>query len=177
MALDIIGLTLIIIFFIRGYMKGIIIAVFSLLAVVVGVICSLKLSEKLATWFHEKHLISSGWAQIISYLIIFTAVFLLIRLIAKAIESVSKAASLNWLNKTIGGLLYAFMICIVWSSVLWLSNEVGAIKPEMAASSKTYPYLSKLTPWLFEKIGLVWPMVKDIFRDLQEFFANIQKGK
>ena len=175
MALDIIGLTLIIIFFIRGYMKGIIVAVFSMLAVLFGIICSLKLSEKLATWLFEKGYVTSGWGQLISYLVIFTAGFLLVRLIAKAIDTVSKAAALGWLNGLIGGLIYAFMIALVWSSVLWLGNQMQVLKPEMIASSKSYPYLSELAPWVFQKVGLLWPMVKDIFADLQVFFANVNK--
>src|SRR5690606_16710973 len=109
MALDIIGITLILLFFIRGYMKGLIVAIFSLLAILLGIICSLKLSGILATWFYEKGYITSGWGQLISYIIIFTTVFLLVRLVAKAVESVTRAVALGWLNKIIGGVLYAFM--------------------------------------------------------------------
>lgn len=175
MALDIIGITLIILFFIRGYMKGIIVAVFSMLAVIFGIICALKLSERLATWLFDKGYITSGWGQLISYIVIFTAAFLLVRIIAKAIDSVTKAAALGWLNGLVGGFMYSFMMAVVWSSILWICGQMQIIKPETIAASKTYPYFAKLAPWLFEKIGLLWPMVKDIFADLQVFFANVNK--
>ena len=51
--LDFVGLTIIIIFFIRGYMKGIVVALFSVLAVILGIICALKLSGLLGQWLLE----------------------------------------------------------------------------------------------------------------------------
>lgn len=177
MALDIIGIALIVLFFIRGYMKGIIIAVFSLFAILFGIICALKLSEKLASWLYDRDIITSGWGQFISYLVIFTAAFLLVRFVAKAIESVTKAVALGWLNGLIGGLLYGITAAIAWSSVLWLLNEMHVLKPEMIAASKTYPYLSELAPKLLHKIGVLWPWVKSSFTDLEHFFDHINKNK
>lgn len=41
MALDVIGIILIVLFFIRGYMKGLIVALFSVLAILLGIVCVL----------------------------------------------------------------------------------------------------------------------------------------
>lgn len=172
MALDIIGLTLIVVFFIRGYMKGIIVAAFSVLAILLGVICSLKLSHLLSAWLLEKHIVTSGWVQLVSYLILFVAVVLLVRLAAKAIEKSFEAMLLGWVNKSIGGFLYAFLALVVWSSVLWMMNQLHLISPETIAASKTYEYMEPVAPWVFDKVGAVWPMVKDIFTDLHEYFDN-----
>lgn len=173
MALDIIGISLILIFFIRGYMKGIIVAVFAMLAIVLGIICSLKLSSLLATYLLEKHIVTSGWAQLASYVVIFIGIVFLVRLLAKAIESSFEAVMLGWVNKGIGGLLYAAMATMVWSSFLWIANRMQLIEPDTIAASKTYPYLSQVAPWVFEHIGKLWPMVKDIFHDLGTFFDKV----
>ena len=103
MALDIIGVTLIIVFFIRGYMKGIIVAVFSVLAITLGIICSLKLSEKLASFLYEKGWVTSGWAQLVSYVLLFVAIVLIVRVVAKAIETSAKALMMGCINSGIGG--------------------------------------------------------------------------
>jgi membrane protein required for colicin V production len=176
MALDIIGLTLIIIFFIRGYMKGIIVAVFSMLAVLLGIILSLKFSAKVSGFLLERHIVSSSWAPLISYLILFLIVFLLVRLLSKALDSITKAATLGWLNGFVGGLTYAFMAALVWSSILWMCGEMQLLDEKTISGSKTYPYLSKLAPWVFDKIGHVWPMVKSIFADLKQVFDNLNKS-
>ena len=173
MALDFIGITIIIIFFIRGYMKGIIIAAFSVLAILLGIICALKLSGVLATFLYKKGLVTSGWGQIVSYLILFTAVFLLVRILARAIQTSVKAVLLGGLDKIIGGALYAFIAAVVWSSLLWIANQAHVVTHETIAASKTYPYLSPIAPWVFEHVGRLLPFAKNIFKDLQHFFDTV----
>lgn len=173
MMLDIIGIALIVLFFVRGYMKGIIVAAFSILAIILGIVCSLKLSERFATFLADQHIITSGWCQLVSYLAIFIGIVLIVRLIAKAIESSLEMAMLGWVNRGIGGLLYAFMISVVWSTFLWIGTKMHIFNETTIMSSKTYPYLSQLTPWLFQRIGKFWPMVTGIFHDLELFFGKV----
>ena len=176
MVLDIIAILLIIIFFIRGYMKGIIVAVFSVLAIVLGIICALKLSELLATWLFEKGFVTTGWAQIISYIILFVGVVWIVRLIAKAIEKSMEAVMLGWVNKALGGLFFAFIAVMAWSTLLWLGNEMKVIAPEQIAKSKTYEYIAPLAPMVADKVGVLWPMAKDVFTDLEDFFKHVNEN-
>ena len=173
MVLDFIGITIIIIFFIRGYMKGIIVAVFSVLAVLLGIICALKLSGWLAQWLLEKGWVTSGWGQLISYAILFIGVMLLVRLVANLITKTLQVAMLGWVNGIIGGLLYAFMGAVIWSSLLWIVNQMHLISPETIAYSKTYKYLEPLAPWVFEPIGKLMPFARDVFSNLEQFFNNV----
>jgi membrane protein required for colicin V production len=156
-------------------MKGIIVAAFSLLAIVLGIICSLKLSHEFAAWLAAKNIVTSGWAQIVSFVVLFVGILFGVRLVAKALESSAKAMMLGWVNSGIGGLLYAFMAAVIWSSLLWLATQMSLISPETIAASKTYQYTAPLAPWTFEKIGAVWPMVKDLFADLQQYFSGVNK--
>jgi membrane protein required for colicin V production len=175
MVLDLIGITLVLIFFIRGYMKGIIVAAFSLLAIVLGIICALKLSHLLAEWFLKNGIITSGWGQLLSYIILFIVVVFLVRLVAKAIQTSAEALMLGWVNKAIGGFLYACMAAIVWSSLLWIGEHMHLITPETIAASKTYPYFSKLMPWLCEQVGKLLPFAKNIFSNLQHYFDQVNQ--
>ncbi len=175
MILDIIGIAFIVLFFIRGYMKGIIVAAFSLIGVILGIICALKFSHTLARYFFQKGIITSGWGQFASYLIIFLGIVLLVRLIAKAIETLLKAVLLGQVNKITGGVLYAFIAALVWSSLLWISNQMHLIAPETISGSKTYHYFSQLAPWLVNNIAKIWPFAKNIFTDLEHFFIDVNK--
>lgn len=173
MAIDFVIITLVILFFIRGYMKGIILAAFSVLAIVLGIICALKLSERLATFLFEQGYVTNGWAQYISYIILFTGVVLLVRLAAKAIETGLDMAMMGWVNRGFGGLLYAFVAVVACSALLWLSTKMQFIQPETIAASKTYEYVSPVAPWVAGKVGKLWPVAKDVFADLQLFFDNV----
>lgn len=173
MALDVIAGILIILFFIRGYMKGIIVAAFSVLAIILGIICSLKLSGLLATYLLDKGYISSGWAQLVSYIVLFATVVLCVRLLAKAIEKSMEAFMLGWVNRSLGGLLYVFIAIMAWSTILWLGNEMKIIKQEQIAASKTYQYIVPVAPWVADKTGELWPMAKDVFIELESFFNHV----
>lgn len=175
MVLDIIAITLIIIFFVRGYMKGIIVAAFSVLAIVLGIICALKLSEVLARYLFEQGWVTSGWAQIISYIILFVGVVWGVRMVAKAMESAMQAVMLGWVNKGLGGLFYAFIAIMAWSALLWLGTEMVIVTPEMIATSKTYEYTQPIAPWVADKVGYLWPMAKEVFSDLELFFDNVNE--
>lgn len=175
MVLDITALILIILFFIRGYMKGVIVAAFSVLAILLGIICTLKLSGKLAEWLLARGIVTSGWGQLISYVALFIGVFLLVRLLAKLLETSMQAMMLGFVNKLIGGVLYGFVTAVVWSSFLWIANQMHLISPETIAASKTYKYLQPLAPWVFENIGKVLPFARDVFSDLQQFFNSVNQ--
>lgn len=175
MVLDIIGIILIILFFIRGYMKGLIVAAFSMLAILLGILCALKFSQMLSAWLLEKGYVSSGWVQIVSYVVLFIGVVLIVRLIAKLIEKAVEGMMLGMVNKLIGGLLYAFLGAVIWSSFLWIGYHMHIITPETIADSKTCSWLSKLAPWIFEQAGKLIPFVKDTFEKLEHFFDTVNQ--
>ncbi len=173
MMLDVVGIILILLFFIRGYLKGIIVAAFSVLAILLGLLCALKLSQSLSSWLLDKGYVTSGWVQIVSYVVLFLGVFLLVRLLAKLLQRTVEGMMLGVINKLIGGLLYAFLGAVLWSSLLWISSRMHIISPETIAASKTYSWLSQLAPWFFEQAGKLLPFVKDTFGKLEHFFDTL----
>lgn len=175
MTLDVIGIILIILFFIRGYMKGIIVAAFSVLAILLGILCALKLSQAFSAWLLARGYVSSGWVQVVSYVVLFIGVFLLVRLVAKLLEKSVEGMMLGIVNKLIGGLLYAFLGAVLWSSLLWIGAKMHIISTETIAASHTYSWLSKLAPWFFEQAGKVLPFVKDTFSKLEHFFDTVNQ--
>jgi len=175
MALDITGIILILLFFIRGYMKGFVVAAFSVLAILLGILCALKLSQTFAAWMLAHGYISSGWAQIISYAILFIGVVLIVRLVAKLIEKALQGMMLGMVNKLIGGLLYAFLGAVLWSSCLWIGARMHLMAPETIAASKTYATLSALAPWFFDQAGKLLPFARDTFDKLDHFFDTVNQ--
>lgn len=176
MALDVTGLIILVLFFIRGYTRGLVVAAFSVLAILLGIVCALKLSQAFATWLLAHNYVTSGWAPLLSYLILFTGVVLLVRLAAKLIQKALEGMMLGTVNKLAGGLLYTFMGAVLWSTLLWIGGHMGIISAETIAQSKTYSILAALAPWLFAHIGVVLPFARDVFSNLQEFFDGLQKG-
>jgi len=175
MILDVIGIILIILFFIRGYSKGFIVAAFSVLAILLGILCALKLSQSLATWLLAKGYVTSGWVQVISYVLLFVAVVMIVHLIARLVEKAAEGLMLGMVNKLTGGIFYAFLGAVLWSSLLWIGGRMHIIAYETINASKTYPWLSRLAPWFFEQAGKLLPFVKDTFDKLSHFFDTVNQ--
>ena len=175
MALDVIGIILLLLFFIRGYTKGFIVAAFSVLAILLGILCALKLSQSFAAWLLAKGWVTSGWVQVISYMVLFIGVVIVVNLIAKLLQKAVETLMLGFVNRLIGGLLYVILGLILWSSLLWIGGHMHIIGAETIASSKTYPWLSKVAPWFFGQIGDLVPFFKDTFSKLETFFDAVNQ--
>ena len=176
MAIDVTGLIIILLFFYRGYTRGLILAVFSVVAILLGILCTLKLSQSLASWLLMKGYTTMAWAPLLSYLILFAGVVLAVRLVANLFQKAAEGLLLGLVNRIAGGVLYAFLGAILFSSLLWIGARMNIVTPKLIAESKTYPWLSLLAPWFFSFAGYLLPFSKDVFGHLQQFFdAAIKK--
>lgn len=175
MILDLIGTVLLVAFFIQGYRKGIIVAIFSLLAIVLGVVCALKLSGKFAGYLFAQGWVTSGWAQIVSYILLFVGVAWVVRLGGKFLQKTFEAVMLGLPNRLIGGAIYGIMAAIIWSICLWLGNQIHLFTPETIVASKTYSWFMPVAPWVFDHVGAILPFAKDIFAELQHFFEGVNQ--
>ena len=175
MAIDVTGIIVILLFFFNGYRKGAILAVFSVIAILLGILCALKFSQALSSYLLAKGIISSGWVQVTSYVLLFVAVGLIVRFIARMIQKLVEGMMMATLNRLIGGLLYAFVAAVLWSSLLWIGVRMQIITPRAIAESKTYRWLAGLAPWVFSEAGRLLPYVKDTFGKLEDFFDAVNQ--
>ena len=175
MALDVTGLIIIALFFVRGYTRGLIVAAFSVLAILLGILVALKMSQSLASWMLAHGYTTQGWAPLLSYLILFISVVVLVRFLAKLLQKAVEGLMLGTVNKLAGGILFALLGAILYSSVLWIGARMNMFSPSLIASSKTYAWLSLFAPWVFELAGHLLPFAKGVFGSLQHFFDAVNK--
>ena len=173
--LDIIGIIILAAAFFRGYKKGIVVALCSFIGILLGMLCALKLSGSLGAYLMAQGWVTSAWAQICAYALLFLGVLWLVRLLAGLIEGVLKAAMLGLVNRITGGLLYVAIGMIIWSSVLWVGNRAHLLSPETIAGSHTYEFFVPVAPWVFAHVGAVLPFAKDTFADLEHFFDSVNQ--
>ncbi|MBK7557459.1 MAG: CvpA family protein [Chitinophagaceae bacterium] len=86
MLIDLTFAILLVIAIVKGYQKGFIIAVFSIIAFIIGLAAALKFSAAVAAWLQNSISISAKWLPFIAFAIVFIAVVLLVRMGAKLIE-------------------------------------------------------------------------------------------
>ena len=173
MVLDIICIVVVILGILRGYQRGLIIGVFSLLSVIIGLAAALKLSTVVAAYIGKSVKVSDEWLPLISFALVFLAVVLLIRLGAKAIEKAFEVALLGWANR-LGGIIFFVAIYLLVLSVLFFYGEqMKIITPETIQQSKTWALVSPWGPKVINTVGSAIPVFKDMFGELQEFFGRV----
>ena len=156
----------------KGYTKGLVVAVFSFAAIIIGLAAALKLSSAVAVWLKTSTSISSYWLPFLSFALVMFAVVLLVRMGAKVVEKTMQFAMMGWVNKLGGILLYAALYISLLSVVVFFFNEMHLLKQETITASRTYSFIQPWGPKVIAGFAKIIPMFKDVFQQLENFFQS-----
>ena len=78
MILDLVFAVLIILAIIKGYQRGLIVGIFSLISIIIGLAAAIKLSTVVADYLDKAVKISDQWLPLISFSIVFFIVVFLL---------------------------------------------------------------------------------------------------
>lgn len=176
MIIDLVFLLLLAIFLFRGYRKGFLIAFFSVIALIVGLVGAIKLSKVVGELLFSKNPEAAHWAPIITYVLVFFIIAWLIRMLGRFLEKSLELVALGWVNRFCGAFLYGCLLSLVFSGFLWILNRMLVISPETLAHSRLFPILEPLAPKLFALMGNLVPWVKDAFQELNQFFDQVNQN-
>jgi membrane protein required for colicin V production len=175
MFIDLIFIVLIIGAIVRGYSQGLILAIFSVLALVIGLAAAIKLSAVTATWLKDSIHVATKWLPVIAFVVVFLIAVLLVRLGARAIEKTAELVLLGWVNKLGGVLLYTTLYILIFSVLLFYAEKMNIIKPEVITASRTYDFIKPWGPKVMATMGDLIPFFKNTFQELETFFANLSE--
>lgn len=173
MLIDFIFAVCMVIACIKGYQKGLILAVFSIIAFVIGLAAALKLSAIVAMYLKNSISVSAKWLPFISFVLVFFVVVLLVRWGGKLIEKSFQVVLLGWLNRVGGIIFYAALYVIILSFFLFYAERLHLVQSAATQSSKTYPFIQPWGPKLIDGLGKIIPVFKDLFSELESFFTGI----
>jgi membrane protein required for colicin V production len=173
MIIDIIAIILLVLAIIKGYQRGLIVGVFSFLAILIGLAAAIKLSTVVATHLGKAIKISEAWLPFISFAIVFIVIVLLVRLGANLLQKAVEISMMGWINRLGGILFYLAIYLVVYSVVLFYTTQLHLIKPETIATAATYDYIEPWGPRVIDGFGTVLPFFKDMFNDLKSFFGAV----
>jgi membrane protein required for colicin V production len=173
MLIDLIFAVFMVMAIIKGYRKGLIIAVFSIIAFVIGLAAALKLSTAVAAYLKDSISISSRWLPFIAFAVVFFVVAILVRLGGKLIEKAFQLVLLGWLNRIGGIIIYVILYIIILSIFLFFAVKLHLIRPSAIASSQTYDFIQPWGPRVIDGFGKIIPLFKDMFTELESFFTAI----
>lgn len=142
----------------RGFSKGLILSLTSLVALIAGIWLSIHFSGLVANWLLNDMGFNSRYMNIISFVITFIATVILIQLIGKLLSKVTELATLGIINRMLG-LLFGLMRAALYLGILvFIINSVDLnsklITEDMRNDSFLYKPLSRVVP-------RIWPVVKE----------------
>lgn len=176
MILDIIFVILLVVAMVKGYQRGLIVGVFSFVAIIVGLAAAIKLSSVVANYIGKTVKISEQWLPLIAFAVIFLVVVLLVRAAAAMIEKSVQLVMLGWLNRLGGMVFYIALYVTIFSVVLFYAEHMRLIQPVTIHKSLTYPFVQPWGPKAINSFATIIPFFKNMFKDLESFFGNLSQG-
>ena len=173
MFLDILLLIFLIFAVIRGYQRGLIVGVFSFVAIVIGLAAAIKLSAVVADYLGENVKLSAQWLPVVSFVLVFLLVVVLIRLGANMLQRTVEWSMLGWVNRLGGIVFYSAIVLLVYSVLLFYASHLQLIKPETQEASSTYAWVAPWGPRVLGGIGEAVPFFRDMFAQLTDFFGGV----
>ena len=173
MLIDFIFAIIIVIACIKGFQRGLILAVFSIIAFIIGLAAALKLSTVVADHMKDRISVSMKWLPFISFVLVFFGVVLLVSWGGKLIEKTFQVVLLGWLNRIGGIIFFATLYIIIFSIFLFYAEKLQLLKPSVIDSSLTYHFVQ---PWglkVIDGFGNIIPIFKDMFAHLEDFFSGL----
>lgn len=170
---DLIFAILMILAVIKGYQRGLIVGIFSFLAIIIGLAAAIKLSAVVATYVGNSVKVSDRWLPVVSFALVFLGVVLLVRLGANMLQKTVEWGMLGWANRLGGILFYAAIFTIVYSIFLFYAEKLNILQPATAEKSVVYSLIRPWGPSMINAFGSVIPVFKDMFAELESFFEGV----
>lgn len=173
MILDVLFAIILVLATVKGYRRGLIVGIFSFIAIMVGLAAAIKLSAVVAGYIGDSVKVSDTWLPIISFALVFLIVVLLVRLGANFIQRTAEVAMLGWLNRLGGIILYVALYITIFSIIIFYAEQVNLIRDQTIDKSLTYSFVQPWGPKAINAFGTIIPFFKNMFVDLEAFFGGV----
>jgi membrane protein required for colicin V production len=173
MLIDIFVMFAIIMALVKGYSKGLIMALFNTIALIIGLAVAIKFSSLVSPIIRDKFEIGGHYAPFIAFVLVYLAVIIVIRVAGKAVEKTLESIKVGLVNRMGGVALYLILYLAITSIILFYLNKMGFLSEDQVARSVSYPWIAPWGPTIIDGLGYVIPFFKNMFDELNDFFDQL----
>ena len=165
---DIFLLVILILGAVRGYAKGLIIELFSLIAFFFGLFGAIKFSGPVtATFFGDSDFYALGLVGV--FILLFIALSVLINMVAKLLKKGVDLIFLGWLDNLLGAVLGILKWGFLVSMLVLMLKAGGMLLPEKDLDkSRIYPYIEHIGPYAFNTLDSIFPFLENFIDSIDE---------
>lgn len=136
---------------VRGFAKGLVIELASIVALILGIWMALKFSFTAEGYLAENTEIDQDYLPALAFAAVFLAVVIGVHFLARVLQRILKLAALGFVNRIAGAVFGVFKGTMILSFIFVFINSFGGdtfhlLSPELRNNSFSYPYLSKVGP-------------------------------
>ncbi len=151
----VIGILLLLGFY-KGFKKGLLLSLASLVGVVFGVYGAIYFSGYVAEWLANRFSWGVQLTQLVAFAITFLSIIYAVSLLGKFLTKVADFAFLGIFNKLFGGALYTLIVAFLISVFFMFAGSFEAygygISKETKEQSVLYPSVASLAPMVLPTI-------------------------
>jgi len=136
----------------RGFSKGLIVEMSSLLAIFLGFTIGINFDDLISNFLYTTFNIQFSLLKIFVFLIIFFITYSLVILVAKSITKFIKVVNLGLLNSVFGGVFGLTKWSLLFIVLVWIIHSIEFSNFEATANSFMYGLLLDLSEILFNII-------------------------
>ena len=171
---DIIVMLVGVFFFVRGYQRGLIVEVFTIVALLLGIIVSMQLAGQVSALLQD-YFQDAEWIFYAGYLLTFFGVFFAVQLIGRGLEQLFQLTNLNIINRLLGGISGLFKILLLISLIFWLLDQAEGIGTSFKEEVYSYQYTAGLAPFIISKATTYFPVLSDLIAEAEAFFKDLNQ--
>ncbi len=137
---------------VKGFFRGFVVEIASLMAVILGIWVATRYNARVAAWvgMDAEH-------EVLSFIVTFIGVLVLVHLLAKLITKAMDMAMLGLPNKVAGTLFgairSAFVLSVVLNILMARAEVTGIIPQETLENSTLYTPLRAFAPFIIPALG------------------------
>lgn len=137
----------------KGFTKGLIIELATLIALLLGIYMAAHFSNYTADFLQENMNITTKYMNIISFSVTFLLVVLLVMLFGKTLEKLINLLLLSFVNKLAGAAFGLIKVAFILSIFIMILGNFGVekqiISQELSSGSLLYEPVKKIAPTIF----------------------------
>ena len=153
----------------RGFRKGFLMELATILAFVLAIIGGFKLLHWGMDLLDQHFDINGNLLPYIAFVLIFIGIVLFVNLIGKMLKKVLDMTLLGSVDAFAGALVGLLKWTFGISVILWITTNVGLLIPtEHINDSLLYPYIVNIAPTVIEYVSILWPFAEDLFHPIKE---------
>lgn len=147
---DLIILILLLIAFINGYRKGLVMMLAGLVTVILAAIFGGKLAVRILPELQKLFDMSPQLANVLSYVAAFLAIAVVLGLVGALVQKIFETVNLNFVNRLLGSVVSVatttIVLSILLNLVLMLDSGERMIKPDVKEKSFFYERIQAVVP-------------------------------